>query len=230
MDSRSSSWAIGAAATHRPPQVQAGHDPEGQGGGGLSQVSGSDRPAIRPVTCGPSGCRQGLAARRDDQDLVRPVCLMFLGAPVLGGEAAHAPPPARATKGSTGRGVRNRTTSAAGNPREFRASAKSAFASKGMLEREAAAEAGAAVSPRKSVSPSGPAQVTASRPLRATGPVPNLDTPAPRMVRCGRRPNMAKKAATNRSGRPRRRIRAQSLVFTVLGLLVVASFVLSLIK
>jgi hypothetical protein len=41
---------------------------------------------------------------------------------------------------------------------------------------------------------------------------------------------VAKKATANRSGRGRRRMRVQSLVFTLLGLLVVASFVLSLIQ
>jgi len=57
----------------------------------------------------------------------------------------------------------------------------------------------------------------------------NLDTRAPRMVRCGRRVNVAKKAAANRSARVRRRMRVQSVLFTLLGLLIVASFVLSLI-
>lgn len=41
---------------------------------------------------------------------------------------------------------------------------------------------------------------------------------------------MAKKPAANPSRRTRRRIRLQSLIFTLLGLLVVASFVLSLIQ
>lgn len=41
---------------------------------------------------------------------------------------------------------------------------------------------------------------------------------------------MAKKPAANPNHRARRRMRIQSLLFTVLGLLVVASFVLSLIQ
>jgi len=40
---------------------------------------------------------------------------------------------------------------------------------------------------------------------------------------------VAKKAAANRSARVRRRMRVQSVLFTLLGLLIVASFVLSLI-
>ena len=57
-----------------------------------------------------------------------------------------------------------------------------------------------------------------------------LDTLPLRMVISGRRGNVARKTATKPSNRTRRRMRLQGLLFTLLGLLVVASFVLSLIQ
>lgn len=41
---------------------------------------------------------------------------------------------------------------------------------------------------------------------------------------------MAQRAKTNKGGRRRRRVRTQSVLYTILGLIIVASFVLRLIK
>ena len=62
--------------------------------------------------------------------------------------------------------------------------------------------------------------------VRKTG----LDTLPLRMVTSGRRGNVARKTATKPGNRTRRKMRLQGLLFSLLGLLVVASFVLSLIQ
>ena len=61
-------------------------------------------------------------------------------------------------------------------------------------------------------------------------PLPAWTWPRVTWYDAARRGTMAKRPVANPNNRARRRMRIQSLLFTLLGLLVVASFVLSLIQ
>jgi hypothetical protein len=61
-------------------------------------------------------------------------------------------------------------------------------------------------------------------------PIQSLDTSAGRMVTSARRADVPKKASPPKTARGRRRVRTQSILFTALGLIIVASFVLSMLQ